>query len=128
MSKFIIGLRNSEPAPPEIEYVCGPKSPIATLGACVSEHEVLWSEAEDAAMVFHTIESVAATINQLDAMGCDVTLICVMQRIITYSVVDADAILFAVREAKVNSIIRDMDNDDVEYLKSVGALDLTNVT
>jgi len=128
MSKFIIGLRNSEPAPPEVEYVCGPKSPITDFSACVALKEVLWDENPDTAKVFHSFESLADAIVLLTDAGCDASLLCVMQKITTYQPMDAKTISTAVRENRIQHIINNIPTEDLEYLRDAGVLDLTNVT
>jgi len=100
--KFVIGIKNSEPAPPEFVYFCDPKPPVNSLSACVVESEVVWDADPDCAEVFRSTPAVA------DALGC-------LMKLFPHDTLFAD-------------ILKGLGADEIEYLQDNGVLDLTNVT
>jgi len=102
--KFVIGIKNSEPAPPEFEYYCGAKPPITNLFSCVVTQETVWDADPDCAEVFRSTLAVA------DALGC-------LTKLFPHDTLFID-----------KRVVSGLGADEIEYLQDNGVLDLTNVT
>jgi len=125
--KFVIGIKNSEPAPPEFVYFCGPKAPVNSLSACVVESEVVWDADPDCAEVFRSTPAVA------DALGCLMKLfphdtLFIDKRVVSYERMDTKIFLKLVQTNRIADILKGLGADEIEYLQDNGVLDLTNVT
>jgi len=126
-TKFVIGLRNSEPAPPEFTYYCGPSGAIQSLAACISESETVWDEDPDCAHVFRSLDEVSSGLDLLTQLfGHDDLFI--KQRIVSYDLMDKEVFVRVIQTNRINSIIQGLDVEDVKYLQDKGVLDLTIVT
>jgi len=127
--KFVIGIKNSEPAPPEFEYYCGPKGAIQSLAACIDTAETVWDEDPDCAYVFHSMDEVASGVDLLTQLFGPISdRLFIKQRIVSYNLMDKNVFTRVIRTNRINSIIQQLDDEDVKYLQDNGVLDLTNVT
>jgi len=125
--KFVIGIKNSEPAPPEFEYYCGAKPPITNLFSCVVTQETVWDADPDCAEVFRSTLAVA------DALGCLTKLfphdtLFIDKRVVSYERMDTKIFLKLVQTNRIADILKGLGADEIEYLQDNGVLDLTNVT
>ncbi len=125
--KFIIGMKNTEPAPPEFLYFCGPSSPINCLSACVNEAETVWDTNPDSAHVFRTMEDVATGYDNLMQLFPAQRLF-IQARIVSYNTLSTEQFMDIIVQNRINNILGGLDKDDINYLREKGVLDLTIVT
>ena len=131
--KYIIGIRNSEPAPPEIEYYCG----ISQRGNKMSTDEIrqdknsnnfIWVADPSAAAKLTTMDGVVEICQLLIDIGFEPDLLRVYEARMEYTPVDVEDLQHHIKVHKVTNIMDKLSHKEKDYLKQLGVLDLTNVT
>lgn len=123
--QFIIAVKNLAKCEPDYYYVCGTKLPVTSLSACISGTEVLLDGQIESALIFRGYESTAFNYGLLKALGFKG--IQIHRRMISFELVATQQFENIVTQSRIESILHNIDKDDIEYLQSKGILDLTIV-
>jgi hypothetical protein len=131
--KYIIALRNSEPAPPEFEYYCGlaPAAHEKTLNQLLeykNKKDILWDADIECASKITNLDTAADQCNFLVEMGYDDDYIRVFTAEMQYEEISPGEIGICLRNRRVGNILKKLNTNDVDFLKKYGVLDLTKVT
>jgi len=121
--KYIIGIKNPEPAEPEFVYYCGLSHSTRDDPA-----DILWSANIDGALLLMDMYDAAADCQLIIDSGYPTDDIKVYEAEMHYALVDLDKIGELMAARRIDRILNLLDRDDINYLKSIGVLDLTNVT
>jgi hypothetical protein len=128
--KFIVALRNSEPAEPEFEYYCGlsqqarDKS-IDGVREDKDRNDILWDTDPDCALKLINLAAAARDAQLLIDVGYDVDLIRIFTAEMVYTQLPHEETEKYMQELAVKSIIDKLTVSDVEYLEDKGLLDLS---
>ena len=125
--RYIIALRNFEPAPPEYEYYCGTKGTAGKhLFNGATTEDIIWDDDRDAALKLLSEGSAADSYIALTELGYDGMIVYKVAQV--YTPIDVEIFKALVAKNRVESILASMSGEDVDYLKKLGILDLTIVT
>lgn len=124
--QFVIGVRNLDKCLPDWYYVCGSVAPVTSLSAAIDSKEVLLDENIDTAIIFRGQESAAYNYGLLQLLGF--AELQILEREVRWLPVDTEKFEKIVTQTRIETIMAGMDKEDIEYLKTIGVLDLTIVT
>ena len=133
MSKYIIGIRNPEPAEPVLEYYCGVSDrgrnmSIDELAQDKNRNNLLYDANPASAAKFTTMDSIAEVCQLLIDIGFESDLLRVYEARMEYIPVDVDELQHLIKVHKVTNIMDKLSFEEKDYLKQLGVLDLTKVT
>lgn len=124
--RFIISVKNTDKCPPDYFYLCGAKTPVSTLSACISRDEVLFDNDPECGITIQSLDAAVYNYGLLKDLGFEG--IQILQKITTFENMDSTAFDDMVTQSKIKSILDCICTEDIEYLQSKGVLDLTIVT
>jgi predicted nuclease with RNAse H fold len=133
--KYIIGLKNLEPAPPEYMYYMGVNAAdyngkgthVTILEEALSGTVVLWTEWREEALTIRSMNELAAVASELTRLGW-LEGLHVYEVQPSYTLMDSREIINEVNRRKVDKILSVLSQDDIDYLVENDILDLTIVT
>lgn len=124
--RFIISVKNTDKCPPDYFYLCGAKTPVSTLSACISRDEVLFDNDPECGITIQSLDAAVYNYGLLKDLGFEGIL--VLRKKTVFENMDSTTFDNMVKQSRINSIIEGLDADDIKYLEDNGVLDLTIVT
>lgn len=129
--RYIIAEHNSEPAPPEYMYYVGVSHNLnkgydeTALEECTKD-QVLWDDDRSSARQLRSLSSVLSAYIALVNLGFENLRI--FKVTLNYEPADTATINNLVKKQRIREIVSKIDENDANYLREVGVLDLTIVT